>query len=77
MKVSRTVVLSSENLIFNQRSFSIRCPFARRVICAFHLCPFGNSYLTARAPKIGPKSNINHLDAPIKLSWGMMLVGKD
>src|SRR6267142_1857240 len=36
----------------------------------FHLCPFGNSYLTARAPKIGPKSNINHLDAPIKLSWG-------
>jgi hypothetical protein len=43
----------------------------------FHLCPFGNSYLTARARKIGPKSNINHLDAPIKLSWGMMLVGKD
>jgi hypothetical protein len=36
----------------------------------FHLCPFGNAYLTARAPKIGPKSNINHLDAPIKLSWG-------
>ena len=46
-------------------------------LLAFHLCPFGNSYLTAHAPKIGPKSNINHLDAPIKLSWGMMLVGKD
>jgi hypothetical protein len=27
----------AERLIFNQRSFSIRCPFARRVICAFHL----------------------------------------
>src|SRR5258708_24972435 len=27
--------LAMERLIFNQRAFSIRCPFARRVICAF------------------------------------------